>query len=83
MREFDHRIGFCALLSGYEDQDDADLLRQDRLLQLMADYEHLGDELASQPTLSRIENDVCFSENGALNGLLIESFIDNIEQPPS
>ncbi len=71
-----------ALIAGYEDQNDADLLRHDPLFQLIADKEHLGDELASQPTLSRFENDVCFSENGALNELLVESFIANVERPP-
>lgn len=70
------------LIAGYEDQNDANLLRHDSLFQLIGGKEHLGDELASQPTLSRFENDVCFSENGALNDLLVESFIDNIEDPP-
>ena len=70
------------LIVGYEDQNDADLLRHDPLFQLIADKEHLGDELASQPTLSRFENDVCFSENGELNEFLVESFIANVERPP-
>ena len=44
---------------GYEDQDDADTLRRDPLLKLMCGRwpEH-GADLASQPTLSRLENAV-------------------------
>lgn len=71
-----------ALIAGYEDQNDADLLRHDGLFQLIADKAHLGDELASQPTLSRFENSVSASENGALNDLLIETFVSNIHRPP-
>jgi len=44
---------------GYEDQDDADTLRHDPLLKLVCGRlpEH-GADLASQPTLSRLENAV-------------------------
>jgi hypothetical protein len=71
-----------ALIAGYEDQNDADLLRHDALFQLIADKPHLGDELASQPTLSRFENAISASEVGALNELLVESFIDSVQRPP-
>jgi hypothetical protein len=43
---------------------------------------HLGDALASQPTLSRFENDITATENGKLNDLLVETFIANIGRPP-
>ncbi len=71
-----------AIIAGYEDQNDADLLRHDGLFQLIAGKPDLGDELASQPTLSRFENAVSATEVGALNDLLVESFIDNTERPP-
>ena len=71
-----------ALIAGYEDQNDATLLRHDGLFQLIADKPHLGDALASQPTLSRFENDISATENGALNDLLVETFIANIGRPP-
>ena len=71
-----------ALVAGYEDQNDADLLRHDGLFQLIADKAHLGDEMASQPTLSRFENAVSATENGALNDLLVETFVANIECLP-
>lgn len=71
-----------AIVAGYEDQNDADRLRHDGLFQLMADKAHLGDALASQPTLSRFENSVSATEVGALNDLLVESFVANVERPP-
>jgi hypothetical protein len=43
---------------GYEDQDDADTLRSDPLLKLVCGRLPDGADLASQPTLSRLENAV-------------------------
>lgn len=44
---------------GYEDQDDADFLRTDPLLKLVCGrLPETGTDLASQPTLSRLENAV-------------------------
>jgi Transposase DDE domain group 1 len=44
---------------GYEDQDDADTLRTDPLLKLVCgQLPETGRDLASQPTLSRLENAV-------------------------
>lgn len=44
---------------GYEDQDDADFLRTDPLLKLVCGHlPETGRDLASQPTLSRLENAV-------------------------
>src|SRR6201998_2098137 len=42
-------------VAGYEDANDADRLRHDPTLQLVADQK-LGEALGSQPTLSRWEN---------------------------
>lgn len=46
-----------ALCAGYEDANDAQQLRHDPILQMVAD-KPLGEELGSQPTLSRLENAV-------------------------
>jgi hypothetical protein len=46
------------LACGYEDQDDADTLRSDPLLKLVCGRLPTDDHLASQPTLSRLENAV-------------------------
>ena len=43
------------IVAGYEDANDADRLRHDPLLQIVADQK-LGSPLGSQPTLSRWEN---------------------------
>src|SRR6266700_5695842 len=43
------------IVAGYEDANDADRLRHDPLLQIVAD-QTLGHTLGSQPTLSRWEN---------------------------
>jgi hypothetical protein len=43
---------------GYEDQDDADTLRRDPLLKLACGRLAGAADLASQPTLSRLENAV-------------------------
>jgi hypothetical protein len=48
-----------SLASGYPDCNDADRLKQDPVLKLMCDRDPvMGDDLGSQPTLSRFENSV-------------------------
>ncbi len=71
-----------ALVAGYEDQNDAHRLRHDGLFQLIAGRPELGDPLASQPTLSRFENAISATEVGALNDLLVDSFIAHTPDPP-
>lgn len=61
---------------GYEDQDDADTLRTDPLLKLVCGRRPLsGAELASQPTLSRLENapdrQACYRMGQALLGVYL------------
>src|ERR1700730_16907903 len=46
------------IVAGYEDVNDANRLRLDPMLQIVADHK-LGDALGSQPTLSRWENAPC------------------------
>lgn len=48
-----------SLASGYPDCNDADHLKQDPILKLLCDRDPItGDDLGSQPTLSRLENSV-------------------------
>jgi hypothetical protein len=61
---------------GYEDQDDADALRTDPLLKLVCGrLPETGADLASQPTLSRLENAVgrraCYDLAVALGDLYL------------
>jgi hypothetical protein len=61
---------------GYEDQDDADTLRADPLLKLVCGRLPEDADLASQPTLSRLENAVgwkaCYHLALALLGLYLQ-----------
>jgi Transposase DDE domain group 1 len=62
---------------GYEDQDDADSLRSDPLLKWVCGRRpESGTDLASQPTLSRLENAVnartCYRLAAALVGIYLQ-----------
>ena len=64
------------IVAGYEDANDADRLRHDPMLQIVAD-QRLGHPLGSQPTLSRWENAPCARDLVHLNDALVEQFIHN------
>ena len=62
------------IVAGYEDANDADRLRHDPLLQIVADQK-LGDALGSPPTLSRWENAPAARDLVRLNDALLEIFL--------
>jgi hypothetical protein len=62
------------IVAGYEDANDADRLRHDPALQIVADQK-LGEPLGSQPTLSRWENAPFARSQVHLNDALLEQFI--------
>jgi hypothetical protein len=62
------------IVAGYEDANDADRLRHDPLLQIIADQK-LGEALGSQPTLSRWENAPSGRDLLRLNDALLKQFI--------
>ena len=62
------------IVAGYEDANDADRLRHDPMLQIVADHK-LGDVLGSQPTLSRWENAPSARDLVHANDLLCQQFI--------
>jgi len=62
------------IVAGYEDANDADRLRHDPLLQIIADQK-LGEALGSQPTLSRWENAPAARDLVRLNDALLQQFI--------
>jgi hypothetical protein len=65
------------LALGYEDANDAARLADDPIHKLLLGRDPLnGDALASQPTLSRFENDVTRGELLALSDALFESVLD-------
>jgi len=62
------------IVAGYEDANDADRLRHDPILQIVADQK-LGEALGSQPTLSRWENAPSARDVVRLNDALLDQFI--------
>jgi hypothetical protein len=62
------------IVAGYEDANDADRLRHDPTLQIVADQK-LGKALGSQPTLSRWENAPSARDLMRLNDALLDQFI--------
>ena len=70
------------ILAGYEDQNDHDALRSDAVFKLLANRLPHHDDLASQPTLSRFENNVTARSLLRLEAWFIERFINAFEEPP-
>jgi hypothetical protein len=65
-----------SLAAGYPDCNDADYLRQDPVLKLMCDRDPItGDDLGSQPTLSRLENSVTRAQLLNMSTRLAESIL--------
>jgi len=65
-----------AIAQGYEDCNDHDSLRTDPMLKLSLDREPIsGEDLASQPTLSRLENSVTKRELWCMSEVFVDRFI--------
>ncbi len=69
---------------GYEDCNDHNTLRSDPMLKISAGREPLsGDDLASQPTLTRLENSVGWREIWRMEEALLWQFVfGHRESPP-
>lgn len=65
---------------GYEDQDDADTLRSDPLLKLVCGRLPDDPDLASQPTLSRLENAVDYKTCYRLATALAQLYLQERER---
>lgn len=63
------------IAAGYEDCNDADDLRADPALKLSCGRLPSGHDLASQPTLSRLENSICLATCGKIAREMIDIFI--------
>ena len=70
------------ILAGYEDQNDHDALRSDAVFKIVAGRRPDDDDLASQPTLSRLENAVTASDLLRLEDWYIDQFIASFAEPP-
>jgi Transposase DDE domain group 1 len=71
------------ILADYEDQNDHDGLRSDPVFKLIAGRAADGDDLASQPTLSRFENAVSISCLWRLQDVFLDEFIASFDEPPA
>lgn len=72
-----------AIASGYEDCNDAGLLRRDAMHMLAAGQNpDSGQHLASQPSLSRFENSVDATTNAALQRLLVHLYVKQFKKVP-
>ena len=68
---------------GYEDADDLDLLRKDPAFKLACGrLPDTGDDLCSQPTMSRWENAPTLREILKLSGVLIDFYCASYATPP-
>jgi Transposase DDE domain group 1 len=76
------RTRIYGILAGYADQNDHDVLRYDPLFKLVAGRSPDGQELASQPTLSRFENAIDVASLRRLQDVLIDQFIASFSTPP-
>ena len=72
------------IAAGYEDSNDSNYLRHDPIFKIACDkIPQPGKELlASQPTISRWENQITKKEIKAIRSFFIEQFIYSYSQPP-
>ena len=72
------------IAAGYEDCNDCDDLRSDSLLKTcVGRLPQSGEHLASQPTMSRLENSVTPRELYQIGRCMVDSFVDSYRQEPS
>lgn len=72
------------IAAGYEDCNDCNDLREDMILKMCAGRLPQTDhDLASQPTMSRLENSVTKSDLFRLGKYLVDHFMGSYSEPPS
>jgi len=76
------RMRLYGILADYEDQNDHDTLRHDPVFKLLAGRAPDGPDLASQPTLSRFENQIDTASLKRLKDVFIDQFIRSFATPP-
>lgn len=74
------RVGQIAC--GYEDANDCDALRHDSALKMLAGRKPSGEDLCSQPTMTRLENHVGKRELIMIGKLFVKRFISSYDEPP-
>jgi len=76
------RMRIFGILAGYEDQNDHDTLRTDPVFKLIANRSPDAADLASQPTLSRFENQIDIPSLYKLRDVFIDQFIASFAEVP-
>jgi hypothetical protein len=76
------RMRLYGILADYEDQNDHDTLRHDPVFKLLAGRSPDGPDLASQPTLSRFENQIDRASLKRLKDVFIDQFLQSFAAPP-
>ena len=71
------------IIAGYEDQNDHDSLRSDPVFKLIAERSPDGDDLASQPTISRLENFVTAGDLLNMQDWFIDRFVESFTDEPA
>ena len=68
---------------GYEDANDCNELRRDPLIKAACERPPIsGDELASQPTITRLENAITRTNLYCMARAFVDAFIDSYDHPP-
>jgi len=67
---------------GYEDANDCDSMCNDPLLKMLAEREPDADPLASQPTMSRLENEVTVRDLLRIGYAFVDNFIASFRKAP-
>lgn len=67
---------FYCWLAGYEDCNDANELKKDPIIKAIVNKKDFTEDLASQPTLTRLENMIDMHDIFRLNKLLVDLFIE-------
>ncbi len=72
------------IVGGYEDANDSNRLRHDPIYKIACDRLPLPDaeHLASQPTMTRLENHVGKPEVSRMRSRMVDGFIGQYRQPP-
>ena len=71
------------IAAGYEDCNDCDDLRDDMVFKMCAErLPQSGQELASQPTMSRLENSIDNKDLYRIGEQLVDNFIDSYSREP-
>ena len=70
------------IAQGYEDANDCNTLRHDPVLKVTVGRDPLGKPLASQPTMTRLENSVTVRDLIRIGYVFLQDFLDSYEDAP-